>query len=194
LDELPKALELWFHPVRMEARTVKHPKTGYDIRVGPELRVFHPEGEWRSNDEPVKGPAVFQVWEHPGLRPFPDGVMFARKRGTQPIESVYRGMSVAEFEQARKRGFFQSDRRGVIADWEGTNASADPRDAVSYLPRDVPAVIVKLRVRAADKWFTIGADQYLRTGAQVPFSQVEAVSPVLSWDGGRLAVAGKVPA
>jgi len=108
-------------------------------------------------------------------RLFPD-----RDVAEEPITHVYRGMSLGEWEQAMQRGYIKSDQRGTIAEWEGTNAGLDAATARSYIPGGgEPAIIVRLRVEPGDGWFTIGADDYLRTRVRIPLDRVEAVSDPL---------------
>jgi hypothetical protein len=105
-------------------------------------------------------------------RLFPD-----RGVAQEPITHVYRAMALSEWRQAQQRGYIQSDRRGVIADWEGTNAGLDAATARSYIPGGgEPAVIVRLRVDPDDGWFAISADDYPRTRKRIPIDRVEAVS------------------
>lgn len=170
-DELRQFLEDEFHPIQMEAKKEKHPRSGFEVEVGIERRVFHP-------DVGQEGPAEFTVWDHGQLGP--KRPLFPIQRPNEPIPHVYRGMSLAEWDQAQERGYIKSDGRGTIASWEGTNAAADPRSAVSYLPIDGTGVVVKIRVDARRKWFTYSADSYVRSREQVPLSEVEHVSPEIT--------------
>lgn len=172
-----KALENWFHPQKLDAPEVEHPVTGYMIKSGKELRVHHPVNEGPVGNESlgVEGPAVFDVWHHPGLDRSQG--MFARKVGTEPIRHVYRGVSEDEWQQAQERGYIESDKRGTISPLEGTNAAVEPTDAVSYLPRQGQGRVVKIEVRPEDKWFIVSADQYPRTRQRIPLDRVVTVSP-----------------
>lgn len=98
----------------------------------------------------------------------------------EPVEHVYRGMSEAEFQQAKGRGHVASDERGVIEPgWEGTNATPDFGTAHNYLPREGPGRIVKMAVHPADQWFTSDIGDYPRTRAQVPWDRVVAHTSIM---------------
>lgn len=179
-EGIDSLLEREFHPQQLEARRVKHPRSGYMVKAGEERRVNHPPPSSHGNESlGIEGPANFDVYDHgdPVHNERPIG-MFPQKIRTEPIRYVYRAMSAGEWEQAQKRGFIQSDERGAISSLEGTNAAVDPRSAVSYLPREGQAVVAKIAVRPQDKWFTINADEYLRTRQPVPLSQVQHVVPL----------------
>ncbi len=175
LDELDQHLENWFHPQQLDARQERHPKSGFNIKVGLERRLARPpEGQ----DE---APAHFNVTDHGPV----EGSLarWPKHVGTEPIQHVYRGMHTDEWDEAKKRGHIQSDQRGTIADWEGTNAAVDPHTAVSYLPSRGTGVIAKIRVHPDDKWFSSSADSYVRTRNKIPLDRVEAVSPPITKGG-----------
>jgi hypothetical protein len=180
--ELDNQLKREFHPLRLEAPTERPPRTGYEIHVGISRSVARPsEGQ-------EEGPPEFVLTRHPALY---DAEMWPRRVGTEPIRHVYRAMSEAEWRQARQRGFIQSDQRGTIADWEGTNAAVDPHSAISYLPRGQRGHVAKIRVEPEEKWFTIGADSYIRTRERVSLSRVERVVAVDKDLRGRLRFPGR---
>lgn len=174
-DDLDRLLEQWFQPARLEARQEIHPRSGMMVRVGTERRLTKPPEGQR------EGPAFFEVHDFGPLdRGFRMGTEIL---GEEPVAHVYRAVSIEEWRQAQERGYIESDRRGVLAEWEGTNAAVDPRDAASYLPRGGEGgVILKIRVQPGGDWFVIGADQYVRTRGRVPIEDVEAVSPRLFKD------------
>jgi len=97
--------------------------------------------------------------------------------GQEPPSHLFRGMREDEWKQAQERGYIQSDGRGAIEpEWEGTNFATNIQTANSYMPRDVPGRIVKVRHDPADQYFTATTDDYARTRARVPIDRVEAVS------------------
>lgn len=172
LANMDDNFQKWFSPQKLDGGKETHPKSGYDVHVGKWLSVKQPEPD-------VDGPPIFKVTDygaHAGEQMFPTDA------GTQPIRELYRGMSIDEWNQAVERGYIQSDRRGVIGSWEGTNAGIDPQTSQSYLPRGAESVIAKIAVRPEDGWFARNEDGYLRTRNRVPMSQVTAVSPVLYKD------------
>jgi hypothetical protein len=181
-DELDAHLEREFHPAQLDAVTVTHPRSGYQVRTGLERRVSRPPDgqDW--------GPAEFTVTRHPGVT---DHILFPEHVGTEPIRHVYRAMSSEEWHEARQRGFIQSDQRGTIADWEGTNAAVDPHSAGSYLPYGHRGHIAKIRVEPSERWFTHAADSYIRTRERVPLKRVEHVLDVDKDLSGRLRLPGR---
>ncbi len=179
-DGLDRVIEHEFHPTPLDAPRVKHPRSGYMVEAGISRRVTRPPHTEHGNESlGAEGPATFTLKDHGDpLKPSYNSLayMLGKPAGTEPIRHVYRGMSDAEWTQARKRGYIQSDKRGTISPLEGTNAAVDPASAVSYLPGgNSEGVVAKIAVRPEDKWFTIGADEYLRTRQPVPLDRVEHV-------------------
>lgn len=159
--------ELFGEPaIRESGPRATHPRSEYEVKTGRHRRYTQPEqGET---------PAGWTVDDYGDDfdRLFPD-----RDVAQEPLTHVYRAMALSEWEQAQERGYIQSDLRGVIAEWEGTNAGLDAATARSYIPGGgEPAVIVRLRVLPEDEWFAISADAYPRTRKQIPIDRVEAVS------------------
>ena len=181
-DDINRVIEHEFRPVPLEARQVKHPKSGYMVNAGISRSITRPpdDGQHHGNESlGPEGPATFTLKDHGDpLKPSYNSLayMLGKPAGTEPIPHVYRGMSAAEWRQAQARGYIQSDKRGVISDLEGTNAAADPRSAVSYLPPAGESVVAKIAVRPEDKWFTIRADEYLRTRQRIPIDRVEHIA------------------
>lgn len=173
-DDLDRHLENWFHPDPLEAERQVHPRSGFHVQVGQERRLARPE---EGQDE---GPAEFDVIDHGQLHD--NRLAYPRHIGREPVQHVYRGVSAEEWHQARQRGYLQSDSRGTIADWEGTNAADEPDTAVTYLPRGGQGHVLKIRVHPEDGWFTHRADNYLRTRQQIPLDRVEGVSPLIAKD------------
>lgn len=168
--------ELGYREQHLEGKQARHPRSGYRIQVGMKRRVAPPP---KGQDE---GPAEFNVIKGNMGWPAEEHV---RK---EPIKYVYRGMHQDEWAQAQERGHIQSDQRGTIADWEGTNAATDARSAVSYLPHGATGVIAKIKVHPDDKWFTIPHDNYLRTREPIPMDRVVRVSqPFTKDERGRLS-------
>lgn len=144
--------------------TETHPKSRWQVEVGEHRRLVIPkEGEI---------PAELAVDDHGDLSTlFP-----TRDVRREPISHVYRAMSASEVNQAIKEGFIQSDQRGTIADWEGTNAGLSPATARSYVSHSEPSVIAKIRVHPEDGWFAVPHDEYVRTRRPIPIDRIEALS------------------
>ena len=157
---------------RREAKRTIHPRSGYSVKVGRAREVAQPQGEARMTAT-VPGPTMpptYNIVEHGHINSPGIG---SRVVGQEPIKYAYRGMSHEEWGEAQKRGSIESDRRGVIASWEGTNAAADPQSAVSYLPsKERQGVIAKIRLHPDEEWFTTKADSYLRTQKPIPLERV----------------------
>jgi rifampin ADP-ribosylating transferase len=183
-----RALQEWFHPQQLEAIQVKHPRSGWPVNSGLSRRVTRPPESQHGNESlGIEGPPTFDVIDHGDpYSPSYNSLKYMNPQPfrTEPIQHVYRGISEAEWQQAQRRGYLASDRRGTISELEGTNAAVDPTSAVSYLPREGPSRVVKIEVRPEDKWFTIRADDYLRTRQRIPVDRVRAVSPPLRATGG----------
>jgi hypothetical protein len=92
------------------------------------------------------------------------------------VEHFYRGMSSAEFEEAKGRGFIQSDMRGTfsIPGGEGTNAGIEPGTAHSYMPRQGKGRIVKIAYHPEEQWFESDTDNYARSRQPIPWERVVA--------------------
>lgn len=177
-DDLHKLLAHHF-PEHLENEPQKeiHPRSGYSVHVGEEKRLVVPQTEGKTGERPG---LEWSVTDHGH---FPNRPMFPSKDvRREPVKHVYRGVSTDEWKQAQERGHIQSDKRGTIADWEGTNADVDPRSAASYLPRGGSGHILQIKVHPDDGWFTHHADQYVRTRQSIPLDRVTKISPVIHKD------------
>lgn len=172
--DLDILLEGWFQPVRREAEQRVHPGSGFAVRVGTGRQLVRPPRGTRD----AEVPAEFEVLDYDDA-PFGQSYQVV---GREPVDLVYRGVSVEEWEQAKERGYLESDRRGVLAEWEGTNAAIDPQTAAYYLPRGGHGVILEIEPRPEQEWFAIRADDYVRTRRRIPLDAVRAVSPVFYRD------------
>lgn len=107
-----------------------------------------------------------------------EGPPITNLKRTYPAPThFYRAVSEEEWQQAIERGYLSSDGRGNISDAEGTNADWTPE--TSYLPKDRPGRLIRMKYDPSDGWFTITYDQYVRTRGQVPIERVDLVSPLL---------------
>lgn len=182
-EELEAQLNSWFQPKQLEQQFT-HPETGFGVTYGDRYRLAPAPGATPQQPYPPgvnEWPAEWAVddhlpQDHQGYR-FPN-----RDVRREPIEHVYRAVHPDEWAQAQQRGYLQSDQRGTISDWEGTNAGLDPRTAWSYLPRGQygnSGHILKIRTHPDDGWFATPHDDYVRTRNQIPLDRVEAVSPLI---------------
>jgi hypothetical protein len=89
-------------------------------------------------------------------------------------QHLYRGMTEGEFQEAKGRGFIQSDMRGTfsVPGGEGTNAGTDPATAHSYMPRTGTGRIVKMAHHEGDAWFESRTDNYARSRQPIPWDRV----------------------
>lgn len=119
------------------------------------------------------------AWQgHPSIQPDmkgPEEQPGLPTKGGRSVTHLYRGVSEAEFQEAKGRGSVQSDQRGVIIEgWEGTNAATDPASAHVYMPRQGTGRILKMEARPEDKWFSTTMDPYARTREPIPWDRVVA--------------------
>lgn len=168
------------HPERYQANRV----SGFSLLRGQRETRFGADEDGNPITFEVTAPPKGSSWEDmeaqgysvaysPNSTPLTGGAW--RVPGSErPIPYVWRMMDVAEFQQARERGYFQSDQRMNLAD-EGTVASDRSTGAFYLPPPDRPAVVVRFRVDPADGWKR-DTDGYVKTPARVPFDRVDAVS------------------
>jgi len=103
------------------------------------------------------------------------GKIIARK----PLKHLYRVVSEAEFNQAKERGFFQSDARMNLDNNEGTVASHRSTGAF-YAPTNGDNYrIVRFRYDPVDNW-RLDFDGYEKTNLPIPFDRVDAFTSVLT--------------
>jgi hypothetical protein len=98
----------------------------------------------------------------------------------RPPSHLYRVMSSEEFEQARERGFIQSDERQNIESDEGTVFSLVPTGGF-YSPRTGDkGVIVRVNYSDDDGW-VVGPEgpRYVKTSQEIPFERVDAYQEFL---------------
>lgn len=110
------------------------------------------------------------------------GLLYEIPGTERPVAKVFRVMDVAEWRQAKQRGFFQSDGRMNLGD-EGTVVSTRSTGTFYAPPVGRSAVIVRMRVDPADGWTMdmnpdgrTSVDDYVKTHAPIPFDRVEAVT------------------
>ena len=163
-----------------EVPNPRNPKTRNKAgvhRVRNQIREEQATGSVE-NGQILTGPLVYRIENYgDGTALFNNPVEVT----TEPVQYVYRAVSEAEWRQAQLNGGLRSDRRGVISDWEGTNAAVTVESATSYLPRDRQGRIVKIRVEPEDGWFGISADVYARTTQDIPLDRIEGVTPVVEY-------------
>lgn len=190
-DELDTHLKDVFSPQQLDARKEKHPRSGYMLDVGESRRLDHVAKD--VPDDLVGIPARMKVVDHGPIdgshTQWGMGGQFVRN---EPLQSVYRGMSMDEYNQAKQRGYIQSDKRGVISQDEGTNAAVDPNSAISYLPPGQHGMVVKIKAKPEHDWRMIRADGYVRSQNRIPMSDVEVAAPFSKTDETRI-YAGHVP-
>jgi hypothetical protein len=185
----------------------QHPEN-YEPNRGYGTHLKEGATEWRHGGGPGDVPTVYQVKAVPwtslgdtaeerlanaGLTPAAvpmtgsDGTLLGLQKvegSEQPEPYLYRIMSTDEFDQARERGYFQSDQNMNLAN-EGTVASRGSTGEF-YMPmRYDPSTgqtspggdarIVQFTMDPAHGW-KLGTDSYVKTQERVPFSAVAAYS------------------
>jgi hypothetical protein len=110
-----------------------------------------------------------------------DGVMRSNVKvpgSERPLDHVFRVMHEDEFQEAAKRGHFQSDQRMNLAD-EGTVTSDDATGAFYMV--NGPNRIVRMKMHPEDGWKR-DTDGYIKTHKRIPFGRADMVSPVIHKD------------
>ena len=113
-----------------------------------------------------------------------NGGMLYEIPGTErPATTVFRIMDIEEWNQAKERGYFQSDGRMNLVEAEGTVWSTRTTGTFYAPPVGHTGVIVRARMDPADGWFMdmqengrTSVDDYVKTHAPIPFDRVEAVT------------------
>lgn len=102
----------------------------------------------------------------------------------RPPEYLYRAVSEGEWQQAKARGFLQSDQRMNLSNTEGTVTALSnpsfylPGNLASDKPGTYEGRILRIKYRDEDGW-RHDRDDYVKTSQPVPVSQVDMISPKL---------------
>ncbi len=110
---------------------------------------------------------------------------FAENVNERDPEHFFRAVSEEDYQRMKREGFINSDGRMNIVSSEGLCASHS--DPSFYLPGKLASDhlgehvgrIIRIAYDPFDEWRVDGADGYIKTNAQVPFSRIDMVSPLL---------------
>lgn len=93
-------------------------------------------------------------------------------------KTLFRGVSLKDWERIKRQGFIDSDMRDAISRSEGINLGQRPNTAKYYLPANSEGVILAISPRDLDLY--ILDDEYLRSFEPIPVENVIRVSDVFT--------------
>ncbi len=94
--------------------------------------------------------------------------------------TLFRGVSLLDWERIQKAGLIDSDMRSAILDTEGINLGQIPMTASYYLPHGTDGVILAISPKNLDLYML--RDEYIRVFEPIPLKNVIKVSDVFSKD------------
>ena len=98
---------------------------------------------------------------------------------------LFRGVGLNDFNRIKSQGYIDTDMRGAISQYEGTNLAQNPNTAEYYLPHNDYGVIMAINPSGLDLF--IMADEYIRVFEPIPFENVVKVSePILKDEHGSI--------
>lgn len=89
---------------------------------------------------------------------------------------LFRGVSIEDYQRIMDQGYIDTDNRGVISDKEGINLATNARTGFNYLPKGVEGVVLAIKIDDKSNLFMVGADDYVRSSANIPVSSIEYVT------------------
>jgi hypothetical protein len=93
-------------------------------------------------------------------------------------KTLFRGVSLADWERIKNQGYIDSDMRGAIFPDEGINLSQTPSTASYYLPAPDKGVILAINPNGLDKYML--RDEYIRIFKPIPIRNIIKVSDIIS--------------
>ena len=91
-------------------------------------------------------------------------------------KTLFRGVSLEDWERIKTQGYVDSDMRGAIVDSEGINLGQTPKTALYYLPHNDKGVIMAISPKNLDLYML--SDEYIRVFDTIPIGNVIKVSDV----------------
>lgn len=95
-------------------------------------------------------------------------------------KTLFRGVSLRDWERIKSQGFIDSDMRDAIVETEGINLAQRPNTAKYYLPHNSKGVIIAISPKNLDLY--ILEDEYIRVFEPIPIKNVIKVSDVFMKD------------
>ncbi len=92
-------------------------------------------------------------------------------------KTLFRGVSLKDWERIKSQGFIDSDCRTCIIDTEGTNLGQTLDTAEYYLPHNSKGVILAVSPKDLDLYML--TDDYIRVFEPIPIKNVIKVSDVI---------------
>lgn len=91
-------------------------------------------------------------------------------------KTLFRGVSLEDWERIKKQGYIDSDKRGAILETEGINLGQTPQTGLYYLPHNNKGVIMAISPKNLDLYML--SDEYIRVFDPIPIGNVITVSDV----------------
>ena len=92
-------------------------------------------------------------------------------------KTLFRGVSLNDWNRIKNQGFIDSDMRGAILETEGINLGQTPNIASYYLPNNSEGVILAISPKNLDLFML--SDEYIRVFESIPLKNVIKVSPII---------------
>jgi hypothetical protein len=93
-------------------------------------------------------------------------------------KTLFRGVSLKDWNRIKNQGFIDSDMRGAILETEGINLGQTPNTASYYLPNNNDGVILAISPKGLDLYML--DDEYIRVFEPIPIKNVIKVSSIIS--------------
>jgi len=93
-------------------------------------------------------------------------------------KTLFRGVSVDDWNRIKSQGYIDSDMRGAIISTEGINLAQTPSTAQYYLPHSDQGVILAVNPQGLDLYML--TDEYIRVFEPIPVGNIIKVSDVVT--------------
>lgn len=91
-------------------------------------------------------------------------------------KTLFRGVSLKDWERIKNQGYIDSDMRGAIVDSEGINLGQTPKTALYYFPHNDKGVIMAISPKNLDLYML--SDEYIRSFNTIPTENIIKISDV----------------
>ena len=89
-------------------------------------------------------------------------------------KTLFRGVSVEDWNRIKSQGYIDSDMRGAIISTEGINLAQTPSTAQYYLPHNDKGVILAINPQGLDLYML--SDEYIRIFEPIPIKNRQSSS------------------